>query len=171
LRKEVVDPDKIIIISYQHLDIRAVFERLYFGWQESTGEVVHRYCTQHIAQNIYKDCHMKRGKTQATRDKNPWRYEKYLKKINNIRLAYYKYKRKIRIIQENFLMNVASMPIEQMSNIRTRNNINRNNQTATVMPTEEVLAEKFHYEELTPDEVAALHQERWAQHLNRGLNR
>jgi MULE transposase domain len=31
LRKEVVDPDKITIISYQHLDLRTVFERPDFG--------------------------------------------------------------------------------------------------------------------------------------------
>jgi hypothetical protein len=53
----------------------------------------------------------------------------------------------------------------------TQNNRNRNNQTVTVVPTEEVSAEVFHYGELTPAQVAALHQERWAQHLDRGLNR
>jgi hypothetical protein len=58
VRKDVVGPSKITIISYQHLGIRSVFERLNFGWQESAGEVVHRYCTQHIAQNVYKDCHI-----------------------------------------------------------------------------------------------------------------
>jgi hypothetical protein len=60
--KEVVGPDKIIVISDQHFGIRPIFERLDFGWQESAGEIVHRYCTQHIAQNVYKDCHMKRIK-------------------------------------------------------------------------------------------------------------
>jgi hypothetical protein len=59
LRKEVVSPDKITVISNQYLGIRAVFERPNFGWQESAGEVVYRYCTQHIAQNVYKDRHMK----------------------------------------------------------------------------------------------------------------
>jgi hypothetical protein len=34
-----------------------------------------------------------------------------------------------------------------------------------------VSAEKFQYEELTPEHVAALHQERWVQHLDGGLNR
>jgi hypothetical protein len=34
-----------------------------------------------------------------------------------------------------------------------------------------VSAEEFHYEELTPEQVAALHQERWAQYLDGGLNR
>jgi hypothetical protein len=60
VRKEIVGHDKITVISDQHLGIRAVFERSDFGWQESAGETVHRYCTQHIAQNVYKDCHMKR---------------------------------------------------------------------------------------------------------------
>jgi hypothetical protein len=59
LRKEVVGPGKITVISDQHLGIRAVFERPNFGWQESAGEAVHRYCTQHIAQNVYKNCHIK----------------------------------------------------------------------------------------------------------------
>jgi hypothetical protein len=54
-----------------------------------------------------------------------------------------------------------------VSNRRTRNNRNRNNQPAAA---KEVSAEKFHYEELTPEQVAALHQERWIQHLNRGFN-
>jgi metallophosphoesterase superfamily enzyme len=63
LRKEVISPGKIIVISDQHLGIRAVFERPDFGWQESAGETVHRYCTQHIAQNVYKNFHIKRIKT------------------------------------------------------------------------------------------------------------
>jgi hypothetical protein len=57
---------------------------------------------------------------------------------------------------------------EQVSNIMTQNNRNRNNQPAAA---EEVSAEEFHYEELTPEQVAALHQERWAQHLDGSLNR
>jgi hypothetical protein len=63
LRKEVVGSSKIIVISYQHLGIRVVFERSDFGWQKSACEAVHRYCIQHIVQNVYKDCHMKRIKT------------------------------------------------------------------------------------------------------------
>jgi hypothetical protein len=55
-----------------------------------------------------------------------------------------------------------------VSNRRTQNNKNRNNQP---IAAEDVSAEEFHYEELTPDQVAALHQERWAQHLDVGLNR
>jgi hypothetical protein len=54
-------------------------------------------------------------------------------------------------------MNVASVSIEQVSNKKTRNNRNHNNQTIVFVPTEEVLAEKFHYEELIPNQVAALH--------------
>jgi hypothetical protein len=55
-----------------------------------------------------------------------------------------------------------------VSNRRTRNNKNRNNQLTAA---EEVLAEKFHYEELTPEQVDALHQKRWTQHLDNGLDR
>jgi hypothetical protein len=115
VRKEVVGPGKMTVISDQHLDIRAVFDRLDFGWQESTDEVVHRYYTQHIAQNMYKDCHMKRIKAlfkQAARHKKSWRCEEYMKKINNIRPASYKFVKKSRIMQEN-------LPTEQVSNRRT----------------------------------------------------
>jgi hypothetical protein len=83
LRKEVVGPGKITVISDQYLGIRAVFERSNFGWQELVDKVVHRYCTQYIAQNIYKDCHMKRVKTlfkQAARYKKLWKCEEYMKK-------------------------------------------------------------------------------------------
>jgi peptidase E len=47
-----------------------------------------------------------------------------------------------------------------MSNRMIQNNKNRNNQTAAYVPTEEVSTEKFHYEELTPNQMAALYQER-----------
>jgi hypothetical protein len=50
-----------------------------------------------------------------------------------------------------------NLPTEQTSNKRTRNNRNNNNQPAAA---EEVSAEDFHYDELTPYQVAALHQER-----------
>jgi hypothetical protein len=113
---------------------------------------------------MYKDCHIKRVKTlfkQAARHKKPWRYEEYLKKINNIRPASHKFIRKIRIMQGNF-------PTDQVSNRMTRNNRNRNNQPATA---EEVSADDFHYEELTLEQVVALHQERWAQYIDGSLNR
>jgi hypothetical protein len=71
-------------------------------------------------------------------------------KINNIRPASYKFVRKAEIMQGN-------LPTEQVSNRRTRNNRNRNKQPAAV---EEVSAEEFHYVELTPDQVVALHQKR-----------
>jgi hypothetical protein len=71
-----------------------------------------------------------------------------MKKINYIIPASYKFIRKARIMQENLLT-------EQVSNRKTRNNRNHDNQPDAV---EEVSVEKFHYEELTPDQVAALHQ-------------
>jgi hypothetical protein len=55
-----------------------------------------------------------------------------------------------------------------VSNRKTRNNRNHNNQPAAA---KEVSAEEYHYEELTPEQVAALQQERWTQHLDGGLNR
>jgi hypothetical protein len=55
-----------------------------------------------------------------------------------------------------------------VSNRKTRNNRNSNNQPTAA---EEVLVEKFHYKELISDQVAALHQERWTRHLDGGLNR
>jgi hypothetical protein len=80
---------------------------------------------------MYKDCHIKRINIffkQAARHKKSWRYEKYMKKINHIRPTSYKFVRKVRIMQEN--------------------------QPAAA---EEVSAEEFHYEELTPDQVDALY--------------
>jgi hypothetical protein len=49
-----------------------------------------------------------------------------------------------------------NLPTEQLFNRRTQNNRNRNNQRAAA---EELPAEKFHYKELTPDQVIELHQE------------
>jgi hypothetical protein len=57
----------------------------------------------------------------------------------------------------------GNLPMEQVSNRKIRNNRNRNNQPAAA---EEVSAKEFHYEELTPEQVATLHQERWAQYLD-----
>jgi hypothetical protein len=134
-----------------------------FEWQESAGEAVHHYCTQHITQNVYKNFHIKRIKAlfkQAARHKKPWRCEEYIKKINSIRPASYKFVRKAGIMQEN-------LPTEQVS-ILIRNNKNHNNQPAAA---EEVSAKEFYYEELTPEQVTALHQERCAQHLDGDLNR
>jgi hypothetical protein len=68
-------------------------------------------------------------------------------------------------------MNVVFVPIEQVSDRMTQNNRNLNNHTVTSVPTEKVSTEEFYYEELTPDQMVALHQEKWTQHLDRGLNR
>jgi hypothetical protein len=38
VRKEVVGPSKITVISYQHLGIRTIFDKPDFGWQKSTCE-------------------------------------------------------------------------------------------------------------------------------------
>jgi effector-binding domain-containing protein len=57
-------------------------------------------------------------------------------------------------------MNDASVPTEQVSNRKTRNNINRNNQIVAFVSAEQVTTEKFHYKELTPYQVVVLHQKR-----------
>ena len=62
VRKEVIGPEKITVITDQHLGIRAIFEDPNRGWYEPAGEVVHCFCIQHISQNVYKDCHIKRVK-------------------------------------------------------------------------------------------------------------
>jgi hypothetical protein len=62
MRKKIFGPSKVTVISDQHLGIRAVLGRPDFRWQESADEIVHHYCTQHIAQNMYKDCHIKKNK-------------------------------------------------------------------------------------------------------------
>jgi hypothetical protein len=72
------------------------------------------------------------------------------KNNNNISPPSYKFVRKAGIMQGN-------LPTEQVSNRMTRNNRNRNNQPITA---EEVSAEEFQYEKLTPEQVAALLQER-----------
>jgi hypothetical protein len=95
---------------------------------------------------------------------------KNFKKINNIKSSSHKYIRNVGIIQENLSMNVALMPTEQVSNRKTWNNRNRNNQTAASVPTEQVSAERFHYLDLTPKQMAALYQERLAQYLDGDLN-
>jgi hypothetical protein len=67
LRKDVVGPDKITVISYQ-----------------SASEAVHRYYTQYIAQNVYKNRHIKRINAlfkQTARHKKSWRCEEYIKKL------------------------------------------------------------------------------------------
>jgi hypothetical protein len=55
-----------------------------------------------------------------------------------------------------------------VSNRRTQNNKNHNNQPVAA---KEVSAEEFHYQELTQEQVVVLYQERWVQHLDEGLNR
>jgi hypothetical protein len=68
-------------------------------------------------------------------------------KNNNIRPGSYKFVRKAGIMHEN-------LPTEQVSNKMTQNNINCNNQPVTA---EEVFADEFHYEELTPKQAVVLH--------------
>jgi MULE transposase domain/SWIM zinc finger len=56
LRREVTGPGRIGVISDQHLAIKAIFQYPQYGWSEQNGDVVHRYCMQHISENLYKTC-------------------------------------------------------------------------------------------------------------------
>jgi hypothetical protein len=46
---------KICVISDRHRGIKGVFERSHLGWSVQRGEVVHLYCMQHVAENLYKE--------------------------------------------------------------------------------------------------------------------
>jgi hypothetical protein len=65
--------------------IRNLVEHYYFdSATRADHTLVHRYCIQHITQNMYKDCHMKRINVlfkQAARHKKSWRCEEYMKKL------------------------------------------------------------------------------------------
>jgi hypothetical protein len=57
LRQEVIGDDrKKYAISNRHLTIRAIFHNPMYGWNELSGQAVYRLCTQHIAENILKEC-------------------------------------------------------------------------------------------------------------------
>jgi ABC-type branched-subunit amino acid transport system ATPase component len=61
---------KICVISDRHRGIKRVFQRPHLGWSVECGEAVHRYCMQHIAENLYKEAE---------------KFEKYEKKEDNLR--------------------------------------------------------------------------------------
>jgi hypothetical protein len=46
---------KICVISDRHRGIKGVFQRPYLGWSVECGEVVHRYCMQHVVENLYNE--------------------------------------------------------------------------------------------------------------------
>jgi hypothetical protein len=65
------------------MGIRAVFKRPNFRWQESTYEAIHRFCTQHIAQKIYKDYHLKIVKTPFKQTARYKKHEDAKKSVKN----------------------------------------------------------------------------------------
>jgi hypothetical protein len=55
MRREVIGDDtRICVISNQHLTIKAVFQNLIYGWDETSDLAVHRLLAQHIAENMSK---------------------------------------------------------------------------------------------------------------------
>jgi hypothetical protein len=54
MRTEVFGPGRICVISDQAASIKSVFDQSNLGWCEQNNEAIHRFCAQHVAQNIYK---------------------------------------------------------------------------------------------------------------------
>jgi hypothetical protein len=87
LRFEVIeDMRKFCVVSDRHLAIRAVFRSNLYGWSVADGQAVHRYCAQHIAENMLKKCHnaVAAGKfKKCCRKNSKWNFDKYLKQIEH----------------------------------------------------------------------------------------
>jgi hypothetical protein len=55
VRNEVIQYNmKICVISDRQREIKGVFERPHLGWSVQHEEAIHRYCMQHVAENLYK---------------------------------------------------------------------------------------------------------------------
>jgi MULE transposase domain len=59
---------KICVISDRHKGIKGVFERPHLGWSVQRGEAVHRYCMQHVAENLYREVKKSGKKKDNLRD-------------------------------------------------------------------------------------------------------
>jgi MULE transposase domain len=69
VRNEVIQYNiKICVISHCHRGIKGVFERLHLGWFVQRGEAVHRYCMQHVEENLYKEVGKSEKKEDNLRD-------------------------------------------------------------------------------------------------------
>jgi MULE transposase domain len=69
IRNEVIQYNmKIYVISDRHKRIKGVFERPHLGWYVQRGETVHRYCMQHVAENLYKEVGKSEKKEDNLRD-------------------------------------------------------------------------------------------------------
>ncbi|XP_078177055.1 uncharacterized protein LOC144571584 [Carex rostrata] len=57
LRTEIFGSGKFLcVISDRQNTIKWVFKQPHIGWNEASGECVHRLCSQHVAENLYKAC-------------------------------------------------------------------------------------------------------------------
>jgi hypothetical protein len=69
VRNEVIQSNmKICVISDGHRGIKRVFERPHLRWSVQHGEAVHRYCMQHVAENLYKEAGKSGKKEDNLRD-------------------------------------------------------------------------------------------------------
>ena len=93
LRVEVIGPGFICVISDQHISIKNTMSAPNLGWCEERGEAVHRYCSQHIAENLYRRCKNKRvvGMYRWTvRQTKKEKFEEGMEAIKNLSDAGYK---------------------------------------------------------------------------------
>lgn len=84
LRREVIGPGKMCVLSDRHKGIKAVFEYPQYGWSEANSEAVHRYCMQHVAENLYSkfpDDNLKKLFKRAASKKKPRRFKEHMQSI------------------------------------------------------------------------------------------
>jgi hypothetical protein len=89
LRREVIgdgNNKKICVISYRHATIKYIFENPGYDWHEETYNLVHRLCTQHIAENIlkkFKNKYVAETFKKAARKNILWKLKEYLDQIEH----------------------------------------------------------------------------------------
>ena len=103
LRQAVLDERRITVISDQHAAIKAVFAQQNLGWCEAEGEAVHRYCTQHVAENLYRAHPTRRLKNvfkQAVRHKKVWRFEEMMQRLKGMKKEAYEYVTRVGAVRK-----------------------------------------------------------------------
>ena len=75
------------VISDRHKAIKWLFKQPHIGWNESAGECVHRLCSQHVAENLWKFCRneivLKTFKW-TVKKKKPRKFDEGMSSIANI---------------------------------------------------------------------------------------
>ncbi|KAJ3704999.1 hypothetical protein LUZ61_008704 [Rhynchospora tenuis] len=104
VRSEVIGDKskKYCVISDRHNAIKAVFASIEYGWkaQGPNAVAIHRYCMQHVAENLHKkasgsdDCQLKNFfKCKLANKKNPRRFRVRWQELKTNNLRAYRYLR------------------------------------------------------------------------------